>query len=376
MSGQALVSNLLLFAHVLRASGMEVHTGRVLDAVSGLDWVGIRSRADVRATLKALLVHRLDDLARFDRAFDVFWQAHGRSAGGPPLFSLGERPRIVAAAPRPHVNLEADDGGRGSPGPARLAVAAYSATDVSRTEVVLRQLGWQLGVRRSRRWTPAGRGSIDFRRVTRRSIRHGGELVDLPKRDLLRKPRPIVVLADISGSMERYSRMLLHFVCGLTQGARRVESFLFATRLTRVTREAGEHGPAGAVKRMSRSVQDWGGGTRIGEALRTFNIRWARRVIRNGPVVIIVSDGWDRGDPALLAREIARIRRSCRRLIWLNPLLGSSSYEPLTRGIQAALPHVDDFLPAHNLSSLEQLAARLSDGPTWRSRARTPSTHR
>jgi uncharacterized protein with von Willebrand factor type A (vWA) domain len=161
--------------------------------------------------------------------------------------------------------------------------------------------------------------------------------------------------------MEPYSRMLLHFVSGLTQGAPRVESFLFATRLTRVTRLVAERGAAGVLKKVSRSVQDWGGGTRIGEALRAFNVRWARRVMRNGPVVLLLSDGWDRGEPQLLEHELARVHRSCRRLIWLNPLLGSANYEPLTRGMMAALRHVDDFRPVHNLLSLEQLAERLRD---------------
>src|SRR5919201_3644501 len=159
--------------------------------------------------------------------------------------------------------------------------------------------------------------------------------------------------------MERYSRMLLHFVRGLTHQSGRVESFLFATRLTRVTRIVVDRGDQAALRKLSLSVQDWGGGTRIGEALRTFNVHWARRVMRNGPVVLLVSDGWDRGDPELLARELARVQRSCSRLIWLNPLLGSASYEPLTRGMMAALRHVDDFRPVHNLQSLEQLADHL-----------------
>jgi uncharacterized protein with von Willebrand factor type A (vWA) domain len=176
-------------------------------------------------------------------------------------------------------------------------------------------------------------------------------------------PRPIVFLGDVSGSMERYSRMMAHFVYGLAQSATRVEAFLFATRLTRVTRHLMTRRGGAALAGLAREVQDWGGGTRIGEALRTFNTHWARRVIRNGPVVLIVSDGWDCGDPALLERELARVRRSCRRLIWLNPLLGSAQYEPLTRGMRAALRHVDDFLPAHNLVSLEQLADHLRTLP-------------
>jgi uncharacterized protein with von Willebrand factor type A (vWA) domain len=192
----------------------------------------------------------------------------------------------------------------------------------------------------------------------------GGEPIELPRRRRREAARPLILLADVSGSMERYSRMLLHFLYGLGRSGARVETFLFATRLTRVTRHLAGRRANEAFARVARDVQDWGGGTRIGEALRAFNMRWARRVMRNGPVVLIVSDGWDRGDPELLARELARVRRSCRRVIWLNPLLGSSGYQPLTRGMQAALRHVDDFLPAHNLNSLEQLAAHLASLPS------------
>jgi len=381
----ALVSNLLLFARVLRQTGLDVHTGRVLDAVTALEWVGVRRRADVRATLKALLVHRHDDVARFDEAFDLFWRAHSQTSGGLPLFSLGERPRIVSTkAPDVPVTLEGH--GVASTSPPRLAVGAYSPAHVSRTkdfadftpeemtaaEAVLAQLGWELGVRRTRRWSTGSSGAIDLRRLVGRNMKHGGELVELPRRTRREKPRPLVVLADVSGSMERYSRMLLHFVWGLTRGARRVESFLFATRLTRVTRLIAARGTVRALRTVSQAVQDWGGGTRIGEALRAFNLHWARRMMSNGPVVLIVSDGWDRGDPALLAREIARVQRSCRRLVWLNPLLGSANYEPLTRGMMAALRYVDDFQPVHNLESLEQLAERLRQLRNPRTRSRQP----
>ena len=206
------------------------------------------------------------------------------------------------------------------------------------------------------------RGEIDLRRVLRKNMMRGGELIELPRRLRRQAPRPIVLLADVSGSMDRYSRMLLSFASGLTRSARQVESFVFATRLTRVSRYVAATGGHRVVSRMVRDLHDWGGGTRIGDALRGFNTTWARRVMRHGPVVLIVSDGWDRGDPGLLSRELARLRRRCSRVIWLNPLLGSATYEPLTRGMQAALAHIDDFMPAHNLESLEELARHLRDG--------------
>ncbi|MGH9366860.1 MAG: vWA domain-containing protein, partial [Thermoanaerobaculia bacterium] len=205
------------------------------------------------------------------------------------------------------------------------------------------------------------------RRTLRRSLRHGGEILEWAKREPAVKPRPLVVLADISGSMERYTRLLLLFLYGLAQGLdRRVETFLFGTRLTRITRELSGRDPRHALAGVSRAVPDWSGGTRIGESLKSFNFRWGRRVLPGGAIVLIVSDGWDRGDTRLLASEMARLQRSCHRLIWLNPLLGSPDYEPLTRGIRAALPYVDDFLPIHNLASLEDLARRLEGLPQRR----------
>ena len=374
--GAFLADNILLFGRVLRAAGLDVHHARLLDAVRALDWVGVRSRADVAATLRSLLVHDHGDLSRFDAAFDLFFRARGEPAPGPPLFALGERPRVVVRpAPGSSVRVSIDEVPAGAA--ATRAVGAWSAAGVSRTldfaeftdddleraRLLLQKLPWTLSMRRTRRWERAGRGEVDLRAVLRRNLMRGADFLDLPRRSRRSDVRPIVLIADVSGSMERYSRILLHFVYGLTHSAARVEAFLFATELTRVTRHLVEHRGPAAFARVAREVRDWGGGTRIGEALRAFNLRWARRVMRNGPIVLIVSDGWDRGDPALLARELARIRRSCRRLIWLNPLLGSANYEPLTRGMQAALRHLDDFLPAHNLASLEQLADHLRTLP-------------
>lgn len=368
-----IAQNVLLFGRLLRASGLDVHHGRLLDAIRALEWIGVERRRDVAATLRSLLVHRQDDIARFDQAFDLFFRTQRPPAPGPPLFSLGERPRVVArpvAGAPIHVELEdVNERSRALP----KAVGAWSATSVSRTKDfgdfseaelerarrLVERLPWTLGWRRTRRWKPAHTGAPHLRLLVRRNLTRGGDLVELPLRRRREAPRPIVVLGDVSGSMERYSRMLLHLVYGLSRSQTRVEAFLFATRLTRVTRAAVAGRAAGAVSRIARDVHDWGGGTRIGEALRTFNTRWARRVVRNGPVVLILSDGWDRGEPAVLEREMARLSRNVHRVVWLNPLLGSATYEPLTRGMQAALKHVDDFLPAHNLESLEALVRVL-----------------
>ena len=374
----AIADNMLLFGRVLRAVGLPVHHGRLVDAMHALELVGVRNRTDVRATLRSLLVHRHDDIARFDRAFDLFFRAHRPPSSGLPLFSIGERPRVVArATPGASLPVEFENVAPGREAPDTRVVGAWSPESVSRTKdfaeftdaelerarELLQTLPWKLSLRRTRRWQSAPRGAVDLRPLLRRNLMRGGDLRDLPRRQRRETARPIVLIADVSGSMERYSRVVLHFVYGLSQSGTRSDAFVFATRLTRVTRHIAGRRGGHLLTRLARDVGDWGGGTRIGEALRAFNTTWARRVMRHGPIVIIVSDGWDRGDPEVLSREIARVRRSCRRLIWLNPLLGSVRYEPLTRGMQAALHHVDDFLPAHNLASIEQLADHLRTLP-------------
>jgi uncharacterized protein with von Willebrand factor type A (vWA) domain len=222
-----------------------------------------------------------------------------------------------------------------------------------------RGLAWQAPLRRSRRYEAAPHGrAYDLRRSLHGTLRHGGDLLLLARRTRRRRPRPLVLLCDVSGSMARYARILLQFLY-IVARRRRVEAFVFSTRLTRITRHLANGIADVALDAAVAAAGDWGGGTRIGAALRTFNVEWVRRVAGRGAIVIVVSDGCDRGDVALLAQEIARLHRSCHRLIWLNPWLGQTGYAPEVRGMQAALPHVDDFLPVHNLASLEQLAATL-----------------
>jgi uncharacterized protein with von Willebrand factor type A (vWA) domain len=231
---------------------------------------------------------------------------------------------------------------------------------MARARMVLAQLEWIPGERRTRRWV-RGRGPrIDLRRALMRSLRTGGEVLTLPSRRRRTRLRPLVLLCDVSGSMERYSRMLLHFAHGLAHRGGRLEVFLFATGLTRVTRQIRLRRLEHAVDAVSSVVPDWSGGTRIGPALRQFHQGWARRVLHQGPVVLLISDGWDRGDPNVLREQVARLQRSCHRLIWLNPLIGTLDYAPLTRGLQAALPFVDDFLAARTLADLAELAVHLT----------------
>jgi hypothetical protein len=224
----------------------------------------------------------------------------------------------------------------------------------------MRDLTFHLGERRTRRHRPGGGQRLDLRRTLRQSYKTGGEVITWALREPKFKPRPLIIVADISGSMERYTRLLLHFIYGLAQAHNQpVEAFVFSTRLTRITRQLQITNIERALREVSEIVHDWAGAPRMGESLQTFNFDWGRRVLGRGAVVLLISDGWERGDVNLLSTEMARLHRSCHRLIWLNPLLGSPVYEPLTRGAQAALPHIDDFLPVHNLASLEDLAIHL-----------------
>jgi len=381
MAGQ-LLRNLLLFGRLLRGLGLDVNPGRLLDVFHALPHVEIGHRSDFYHTLRSLLVHRREDQPLFDQAFALFWRAprerwEVRLAGLAP--KPRRRPLLVPPPLRapPAADPDAQSPDSGQP-PAAEVTVTYSAAEVLRrkdfAEMTAEELAaiqraiaqrlWQLGQRRTRRRRP-GRGPWpDLRRTVRRSLRHGGELLTWARREPKRKPRPLVVIADVSGSMERYARLLLHFIYSVTFGLDQpVESFVFGTRLTRITRAMAHRSVDRALRAVSQTVEDWAGGTRIGDCLKSFNFDCSRRVLGRGAVVLLISDGWDRGDPELLGREMARLRRNCHRLIWLNPLLGAPEYEPLTRGMQAALPHVDDFLPVHNLASLEDLAARLQALP-------------
>lgn len=378
-SGQ-LLHNLVLFGRVLRALGLDVDPGRMIDLVSATAWVDIGRKADFREAARGLLVHRREDLALFETAFEAFWHKPAEGATTLDLRSLGERPRSRRSrfGPPPIVRPDAGPSGGPEAGPDEpplvQAVRIWSEHEILRhkdfaeltgeeraaVESFIAKLDWAVPQRRTRRLRRGRGAAADFRSTLRGSLRHGGEVLEWARRERKAKPRPLVVLADISGSMEPYTRLLLLFVHGLARGlGSRVEAFTFGTRLSRVTRALRGPDLERALREVARVVPDWSGGTRIGEALRAFNRLWARRVLGGGPLVLLISDGWDRGDPRLLAGEIARLQRSCHRLVWLNPLLGAPDYEPSARGMQAALPFVDDFLPVHTLRSLEDLARHL-----------------
>ncbi len=376
-----ILHNLMLFGETLRRLGLDFGSGNMLDLVRATETIPIGRRQDFRAAARCLLVHRKQDFPLFDDAFQIFWRrpAHGISTRD--LRSMGEERRYRNPQVGPPISADeegadlAGEAAEGMPGidmsqtySAREVLrqkdfADYTPGEIAQARTLMAELSWDLGRRRTRRTRVGDGDSLDWRRTFRDNLKYGGELLELSHRQAREKTRPLALICDVSGSMERYTRLLLHFIHTIAGDLGRVEAFLFATRLTRITRHLYYRGVDEAVNEVARAVPDWAGGTRIGEAVKTFNYTWARRTLGSGAVALVISDGWDRGEPELLSREMSRLQRSCHRLIWLNPLLGSPNYQPLTQGMQAALPYVDDFLPVHNLNSLEALARHLNSLP-------------
>jgi uncharacterized protein with von Willebrand factor type A (vWA) domain len=380
LSGR-LLYNLLLFGRVLRGLGLDVNPGRIVDLVSALDHIEIGNKADFFYAARTLLVHEREDLELFDRAFELFWRKPAESWDVEWQGLVRRRPPTKPIVTPPPLKDQAPaDGDSDSSSQEAMTVievtrtysdreilrhkdfAQMSAEESEAVQELMSHLNWKISERRTRRRRPGKGEMMDLRRTLRHSLRAGGEIFSWSYREPKLKPRRLIIIADISGSMERYTRVLLHFIYGMKSALTQpVEAFVFSTRLTRITRPLQIRDLDLALKNVGELVNDWAGGTRIGESLKYFNFEWGRRVLGRGAVVLIISDGWDRGDTELLSREMARLKRNCHRVIWLNPLLGAADYEPLTQGIQAALPHIDHFLPVHNLASLEDLANRLAD---------------
>lgn len=348
--------------------------------------IDIARREDFYHTCRGFLVHDASQIELFDQAFNLFWSGRMEylwEFGRPKveqrrLSSLPESDEAVLERPseRQWVGDEDKKGEEAGadereqePSPAYSPIellrhkdfSEFTPEEVEQARRFIGSLLWRADLRLTRRKVQALKRTahMDFRRVLRRSMGRGGEIVELAWRKRKLKPRRLVVICDISGSMQRYSRLFLNFLYALAQDYRQVEAFVFGTRLTRITPALRRRQVDQAIDEVSGLVLDFAGGTRIGECLERFNYGWGRRVLGRGAMALVISDGWDRGDIELLEREIARLHRSVHRLIWLNPLLGSPDYQPLVRGIQAVRPHVDDFLPLHNLASMEQLAQRL-----------------
>jgi uncharacterized protein with von Willebrand factor type A (vWA) domain len=399
VDGRLLLAEAVGFGRALRAAGLSIDLAAAVDYARALTLVDLGERDTVRAAGAAVFVRRRDDREIYDRVFERWWRQRGRRLPGDgPLAAV--QPGDTAGDEGEGFGADAGDEGRESadgdisdPIPMPLsggdesadeadidghvaAPDAYSAAEALRrrefdrmTAAELRDaerlvdlLEPRLELRRTRRQELHRHGRLLApRAMFRRNIATGGQFTEWVWRRPVKEPRKIVVICDISGSMERHARLLLRFVQALSaSSAVKTESFVFGTRLTRVTRLLRDRDRDRALARVAETVNDWAGGTRIGESFRDFNLHWARRTLRSSGVVIVVSDGWDRGDPALVATETARLRRNCHRLVWLNPLAGTPGYEPLAGGMRAAFPYIDDFLPAGTVASLERLGEILS----------------
>jgi uncharacterized protein with von Willebrand factor type A (vWA) domain len=377
-----LAENIVYFARALRAAGIPVGSGAVLDALEALKVAGVGTREDFYWTLHAVFVKRHEHSVLFDQAFRIFFRRRGYidQLLAMMLPQAPAAPQVPqAGATRVHEALFAglDDKlkkEREVELDARMTVsdrevlqrkdfAQMSAAEIAAAKDAMKRLVLPLAELRTRRLTPHLHGHlIDIRRTLRASMKGGGDFIDLRFIGPKTRPPPLVALLDISGSMSQYSRIFLHFLHALTDARKRVSTFLFGTRLTNVTRALRERDPDDALAACSAAVPDWSGGTRIASSLRAFNKLWARRVLAQGAVVLLITDGLERDADETLAFEMDRLHRSCRRLIWLNPLLRFEGFEARARGIKAMLPHVDEMRPIHNLESMTGLVAALAHG--------------
>jgi len=378
-----LAANVMHFARLLRRAGLPVGPAETLAAQEALTCIDLGSRTETRTALRAVMTHRHEHAEAFDQAFSLFWRdpTAAEQAAAMALLEAQKEKQLERPPPASrrvaeafHQKREQRPASRDEP-PVEDAVLtvsdqerlqrmdfeAMSADEIAAAKREIRRLTLPLDLRRTRRLRPDPRGpATDLRRTIRNSLRQGGEILEIARSRRQTRPPPLVVLCDISGSMSRYAQILLHFLHAVTNDRDRVHVFLFGTRLTNITRQLRHRDPEVAFQIVSHIVPDWSGGTRIGEALGTFNHRWARRVLGQGAVVLLITDGLDRDGALHLANNMDRLHRSCRRLIWLNPLLRWSGFEPRSQGIRAMLPHVDDFRPVHNLDSLRALVDLLS----------------
>ncbi|MBX3567615.1 MAG: VWA domain-containing protein [Rhizobiaceae bacterium] len=385
-SAGRLADNIVFFARTLRKAGLRIGPASVKDAIEAVLSAGIGTRDDFYWTLHAVLVTRHEDHAVFDEAFRLYWRSRELVEKLLAMFSpvapdQRERQKPRAAENRVSQALFEGHEGRGREEMPEIEVdarftvsgneilrakdfAQMTAAEIgqARRQIEALRLPFDLVATRRYKADPRGRRA-DPRAMLRTSARTGGDLI-LPK---FRSPRqvhpPLVVLADISGSMSQYTRIFLHFLHALAEKRRRVHTFVFGTRLTNLTRQLRHRDPDAALADCSAAVRDWSGGTRIGDALSEFNRRWSRRVLGQGAVVLLITDGLERDVVEGLSGEMERLHKSCRRLIWLNPLLRFDGFEPRARGVRAMLPHVDEFRPVHNLNALADLCASLGERP-------------
>src|SRR5437773_327584 len=403
--GERLLYRLTEFGRLLWESGINVGPRQMLDLAETLDYIDVTNKEDFYNTLKCSLLARHEQETLFDQLFLYFWymrDRQGKKVDNPKgaakrderqmRLPPSERKRLaehmnaneqqrkdlraeMRQSERPRranerIDKEDDEDDANPQGTAYSAIEmlrkkdfeSFTWEEVQEAKKLMAEMRWHLGQRPTQRKASSRKGSYpDMRRIVRRNLKYGAEILELTWRETKQKPRPLVIICDISGSMSLYSRLLLHFIHTISNGLMNVEAFVFGTRLTRITRQLKRRDVDDAVLDVTKTVQDWSGGTRIGDALHSFNQKWAKRVLGRGAVVLIISDGWDRGDAHVLEAEMDRLQHSCHRLIWLNPLLGSPDYRPLTVGMKTALPYIDNFLPAHNLDSLIHLGNLLQE---------------
>jgi uncharacterized protein with von Willebrand factor type A (vWA) domain len=386
LEGNKLVTNIMHFGRILRSAGLPVGPGKILDAVSAVQTVSVTNRRDFYWALHAVFVNRRDQHEIFDQAFHIFWrdprllermlgllmpQMVGEENGPEP-----EPPsRRVAEAMNPSDEEGNEDQEEKEPElqvEATLTASAnellqkmdfedMSAAEITKAKAAISRMRLTIQNVKMRRFQASYRiDKIDMRSTLRAAMRSGGTVIPLQYRTRRKRTPPLVILCDISGSMGRYTRMLLHFMHAITNDRDRVSTFLFGTRLTNVTRHLRNKDIDIALTKCTESVEDWSGGTRIGDSLKDFNHFWSRRVLGQGAVMVLISDGLDRDAGRGLALEMERLHKSCRRLIWVNPLLRFEGFEPKSQGIRAILPHVDEFRPVHNLESLTELIEALN----------------
>jgi uncharacterized protein with von Willebrand factor type A (vWA) domain len=376
-----MADNIIGFARALRAAGLPVGPGAVIDALNAIQLIEIGRRADLFTTLQAIFVKRHEHALVFAQAFDLFFRAAEEwkhLLDSVPLPDQAKKPpppasrRVQEAMSQPSMSPAQEQPKEQE---IKLSVsdrevlqkkdfAQMSAAEIAQVTRAIAAMSLPQAELRTRRFQPDARGlKLDLRRTLRGSLRTGGDIVDIRRLGLIDRPAPIVALLDISGSMSEYTRLFLHFLHAITDARKRVSVFLFGTRLTNVTRALRARDPDEALASCSASVEDWAGGTRISESLHSFNKLWGRRVLGQGAIVLLISDGLEREADAKLSFEMDRLHRSCRRLIWLNPLLRFDGFEAKAQGIKLMLPHVDEFRPVHNLSSMEGLIKALSAPP-------------
>jgi hypothetical protein len=374
--------NIVYFGRVLRRAGLKIGPGAVRDAIEAVSAIGVGSREEFYTALACNFVRRHEDHPVFDEAFRIFWRPRDFEGKLIQMLSrmtpdVGEKDKPKAAAARVAESLYAERPGREREREeieidSRFSVsereifrktdfAQMTAQELNEARQALSRLILPMDEVKTRRYRPASKiARIDPRATLRAAMKTGGDLI-LPKWRLPRTMHPpLVIIADISGSMSQYTRIFLHFMHVLTERRRRVHTFLFGTRLSNVTRAMRHRDPDEAIAMCTETVKDWSGGTRIGETLKEFNRLWARRVLSQGAIVLLITDGLERDDAELLSIETDRLHRSCRRLIWLNPLLRFEGFEARARGVRAMLPHVDELRSVHNLEAIGDLAKALS----------------